>query len=125
MINTKSTVPFSQHETLAICDLDAAIAAKDADKKNPDRGSNSIHTEICLLAQFVMRITGERVAGSTSTDAALESNPHFYRIHVEEKVRELVHMFDCAYQYNDSISLERIRKLLPMDVKVSVEPPRL
>ena len=116
-MNTQTTTT----RTVAICDLNAAVAARDKDMQNPSEVV-SVHTEICLLAQFAMRVTGEKCTGSTMNDAAFESNPDFYKFHVYSTgMRELVRLFDRAYQSKCWSELAYLRKLLPMDVQVTIE----
>jgi hypothetical protein len=109
----------TMQKTIAICDLNAAIKAKDEDGKKP-YGGPSIHTEICLLAQFAHRITGERVTGSTTSDVAFESDPDFYKFHVYA-ASQFVSMFDRAYRYDDPSYLAKLRRMLPVDVQVIIE----
>lgn len=110
-------------KTVAICDLNNAVAAKDKESEAPI-SQRFRHTEICLLAQFAHRVTGERVTGSTQADVAFESNPDFYKFHVySQDMRKLVEWFDLAYQagHHDEYYIARIREQLPMEVQVTIE----
>lgn len=96
------------HTTLAICDLNAAVAAKD------NNIGGSCHTEICLLAQFAQRITGKKVKGSTRSVAQLkgEKNYNFY----VEGIGDLVQLFDAAWDISSS-NIAEIRRALPLNVE--------
>lgn len=98
------------HATLAICDLNAAVAAKDEAKD----GCPYTHTQICLLAQFAKRITGKEVVGSTRTAARLEGN-EYYTFETND-VSDLVQLFDLANE-EDWTNIAKIRRTLPLNVK--------
>lgn len=90
-------------ETIAICDLNAAVAARSDTTRS--------HTEKCLMAQFAARITGKRVLGSVSTAAQLEGEGDNYNFKVTG-ASHLVFYFD---QHQEA----KVRALLPLDVVVT------
>lgn len=92
-------------ETVGICDLDKAVAAKDLNEKGMYE-----HTSICLMAQFATRITGKKVVGSTPSAVAFEDNPYEYPFLVDGLSR-LVTLFDTQ-------EYEGVRKQLPRLVEV-------
>jgi hypothetical protein len=96
------------YATLAICDLNAAVAAKD---KKEDRSN---HTEVCLLAQFAKRVSGKAVTGSTCSAAMLEGEGDEYNFQVDG-VKHLVFAFDLAFSQNPH-NIAEIRRQLPLDV---------
>lgn len=87
--------------TIAICDLNAAVAAKSDTRK---------HSEKCLMAQFAARITGKRISGSTSNAAHVEGDTGYaFRVAGAEHL----------VNYFDSDEIYKVRTQLPFNVMIS------
>ena len=95
-------------ETLAISDLDAAVAAVEDTTRE--------HTTKCLIAQFAHRITGKVVVGSTSSAVMFEDNQDSYNFRVKG-MSHLVWLFDAQAQKPENIA--KIRHELPLEVEVT------
>lgn len=94
-------------EIVGICDLNAAVAAKDAG------GLGSRHSEICLIAQFATRITGKKVSASTYSAVSFLADPGEYKFHVDG-LQILAQLFDVR-------EYEEVRKQLPKLVVVDYQ----